>query len=188
LEQIRLETAALVLRPLRLSDVAATYAMSNEPAFRQWLPSQVYADEAETQEALEFLIEQYTAPADPRLGPYVLAAEHKLDGCLIGHVGLSPFEGDVEVGFAIAGAYQRQGLATEGVIATCHWAFERFGLSRILAVAAQSNQGSRRVLERAGFLHQRDRVILFQGTEQPVSVYCLGGLEPPTADESSAWR
>lgn len=175
--RLRIGTEALVLRPFELGDAAAAYVLSNEPAFRQWLPSQVYADEAEACGALKFLVEQYAAPADPRLGPYVLAVEHRVDGSLIGHVGLSPIEGDVEIGFAIAEAYQRQGLATEGVVAACRWAFVRFGLSRILAMAAQSNQGSRRVLARAGFVHQEDRVMCFQGAEQAVSVYCLRGPE-----------
>jgi RimJ/RimL family protein N-acetyltransferase len=178
----RIETEALVLRPFELGDAAAVYALSIEPAARQWLPSQVYADEVEARDVLKSLIEAYAAPADPHLGPYVLAVEHQVDGSLIGHVGLSPFEGDAEIGFGIAEAYQRQGLATEGVVAVCRWAFERFGLPRILAIAAQSNQGSRRVLTRAGFGHQGDRVICFQGAEQGVSVYYLNGPQAPTAE------
>ncbi len=149
----RIETEALVLRPFELGDAAAVYAQSNEPASRQWLPSQVQTDEVEARELLKLLIEQYAAPADPRRGPYVLAVDHRSDGTLIGHVGLSPFEGDVEIGFAVAEAYQRQGLAVEAVIAACRWAFGRFGLPRILAIAAQSNHGSRKVLARAGFEH-----------------------------------
>jgi ribosomal-protein-alanine N-acetyltransferase len=173
----RIETEALVLRPFELGDAPAVYALSNEPAARQWLPSQVYADEVAARGVLKFLIEQYAAPADPRRGPYVLAIDHRSDGTLIGHVGLSPFEDDVEVGFAVAEAYQRQGLAVEAVIAACRWALGRFGLPRILAIAAQSNLGSRKVLARAGFKHQADRVMCFQATEQAVSVYCLSGPE-----------
>jgi RimJ/RimL family protein N-acetyltransferase len=139
----RIETEALVLRPIELGDAAAMYALSNEPAFRQGLPSQVYADVVEARGVLKFLIEEFTAPADPRRGAYVLAVDHRGDGALIGHVGLSPFEGDVEVGFAVAEAYQRQGLAVEAVIAACRWALSRFGLPRILAITAQSSQGSR---------------------------------------------
>ena len=174
----RIETEALVLRPFELGDAAAVCAQSNEPACRQWLPSQVQADEAEAHALLKLLIEQYAAPADPRHGPYVLAVDHRSDGGLIGHVGLSPLDGDVEVGFAIAEAYQRQGLAVEAVIAACHWAFDEFGLPRIMAIAAQSNHGSRKVLARAGFEHQVDRVMCFQATEQAVSVYCLSGQGP----------
>jgi len=169
----RIETEALVLRPFELGDAAAVYAQSNEPACRQWLPSQVQADESEARALLQLLIDQYAAPADPRHGAYVLAVDHRNDGGLIGHVGLSPLDGEVEVGCAIAEAYQRRGLAVEAVIAVCHWAFDEFGLQRILGITAQSNHASRKVLARAGFEHQVDRVMCFQGTEQAVSVYCL---------------
>lgn len=172
----RIETEALVLRPFELRDAAAVCAQSNEPASRQWLPSQVYADEVEARGVLKFLIEQYEAPADPRRGPYVLAVDHLGDRALIGHVGLSPFDGDVEVGFSVAEAYQRQGFAVEAVIEACRWAFGKFGLPRILAVTAQPNLGSRKVLARAGFEHNADRVMCFQSSEQAVSVYCLSGL------------
>ncbi|MDP6418460.1 MAG: GNAT family N-acetyltransferase [Candidatus Krumholzibacteria bacterium] len=172
---LRIETESLVLRPFEIGDTATVYALSTEPASRKWLPSQVYADEAEARETLEFLREQYSRPADPRSGPYVLAVDHRGDDTLIGHVGLSPLDGDVEIGFSIAEAYQGQGLAVEAVSAACLWAFGRFGLSRILAIAAQSNQGSRKVLARAGFEHQTDRVMDFQGVEQAVSEYALFG-------------
>jgi len=173
----QIETDALVLRPFGLQDAAAVCALSNEPSSKKWLPSQVHADEDEARGVLRFLIKQYAEPADPRRGPLVLAVDHRDDGALIGHVGLSPFEGDVEIGFAVAEAYQRQGLAVEAVIATCGWALGRFRLPRILAITAQSNRGSRKVLTRAGFEHQEDRVMCFQATDQTVSVYYLSGAK-----------
>jgi len=66
-------------------------------------------------------------------------------------------------------------LAVEAVVAACSWAFGKFGLSRILAITAHSNEGSKKVLVRAGFEHQEDRVMLFQGTEEKVGVYSLFG-------------
>jgi RimJ/RimL family protein N-acetyltransferase len=174
-QPFRIETKALVLRPLELRDAPAVYALSNEPAARQWLPSQVHADEDAARGVLAFLVEQCASPGDPRHGPFVLAVEHRGDGTLIGHVGLSPFEDEVEIGFAVAEAYQGRGLAVEAVRAACRWAFASFGLPGILAIAAQSNRGSRKVLARAGFEHRADRVMCFQGTEQAVSVYCLSG-------------
>lgn len=180
----RIETQALVLRPFTLEDTAHVYALNKEPSARQWLPSQVYADEAEARAVLEFLIDQFTVPGDPRRGAYVMAIDHRRDNKLIGHVGLSPFEGDVEVGFAIAEAYQRRGLAVEAVTGACRWALGRFGLARILAITAHSNRGSRKVLARAGFEHHEDRVMCFQGTEQMVSVYCLSGSAEAVGGEA----
>lgn len=174
---LRIETESLVLRPFELGDAAAFWTLNKESTYGQWLPSQVYADESEALGVLKSLIGQFASPADPRRGAYVLAVDHRRDDKLIGHVGLSPFESDVEIGFAIAEAYQRQGLALEAVMATCRWAFRKFGLPRIVAITALSNQGSRRVLARAGFEHHEDRHMLFQGTDERVSVYYLSGPE-----------
>lgn len=131
----------------------------------------MYEDESQARSVLEYLISKYSDPGDPRLGPYVLAIEHRLARTLIGHIGFSPFEKDVEIGFAIGQAYQRRGLATEAVVAGTRWALEAFGLQRVLGIAATENKASCRTLENAGFLRQRDRSMMFQGTEQMVSVY-----------------
>ena len=48
----RIETDSLILRPFELGDAATVYAQSNEPASRQWLPSQVQAGEAEARALL----------------------------------------------------------------------------------------------------------------------------------------
>jgi RimJ/RimL family protein N-acetyltransferase len=172
-EDLPIITESLLLRQFVPEDAAAALLLSNEQGFREWLPSQVYADEAEARSVLESLISQYIAPANPRLGPYVLAIEHRVDRQLIGHVGFSPIDQDVEIGFAIAERYQRRGLAIEAILAGSRWAFDKFELPRILAITRQTNQASRRALERAGFEHEEDRIMRFQGTQEPVSVYAL---------------
>ena len=64
-----------------------------------------------------------------------------------------------------------QGLATEAVIAAVRWAFENFGMERIVGVTSARNVASMRVLEHAGFVHERDTVMNFQGSEQEVTVW-----------------
>jgi ribosomal-protein-alanine N-acetyltransferase len=122
---------------------------------------------------LESLIGQYSSPANPRQGAYVLAIEHKADRTVIGHVGLSPIDDDVEIGFAIAQRYQGRGFAAEAIVAASWWAFESFALDRILGITSAANIASKRALLRAEFVHQGDKVMRFQGTEQSVSVYAL---------------
>jgi RimJ/RimL family protein N-acetyltransferase len=79
----------------------------------------------------------------------------------------------VEIGFSIAERIQRQGLATEAIGAASRWAFRRFGLKRILGVTSNANLASMRTLRRAGFVHDEDRVMNFQGSEEEVRVYVL---------------
>jgi RimJ/RimL family protein N-acetyltransferase len=50
---------------------------------------------------------------------------------------------------------------------------QAFGLERILGVTAAANTASKRSLERAGFVFERDMSMSFQGAVQAVSVYAL---------------
>ena len=164
-------TRSLLLRPLALEDADVAYALSNEEPARKWLSSQVYRDVAHASSVVQFLIRQQSDPGDPRLGAYVLAIERKAQAGMIGHVGLSPLDRDVEVGFGIALAYQRRGFASEAVAAMCAWAFEAFHLPRIIAVAAAENTASCRTLVNSGFVHQETKLFKLQGAEQMVDVY-----------------
>ena len=79
----------------------------------------------------------------------------------------------MEIGFAIAERHQRRGLATEAIDAASRWGLQAFELPRILVVTSAANLASKRTLSRAQFAYQGERVMHFQGTEQPVSVYML---------------
>ena len=166
-------TRSLVLRHIVPEDAAALLVLSNEPASRAWLPSQVYRDAEHARAAVEFLIAQAADPADPRLGPYVLAIEDRADGSLLGHVGFSPLDGEVEIGFSIAESRQGRGFATEAIVAAARWVFARFHLERIVAITDAANVASQRTLARAGFIHEGDRTMTFQGTEKLVRTYVL---------------
>jgi RimJ/RimL family protein N-acetyltransferase len=164
-------TARLVLRRFVPADAAKVIRMSCEDAMRKWIPSQVYRDEAHAASVLEFLISQCDVPGDPRLGPYVLGVESRHSGELVGHVGLSPFGKEVEVGFAIEEAQQGKGLATEAVHAMCAWANRELALPSILGIAALGNRASQAVLRKAGFERRGERTIRMQGVEQPVVIF-----------------
>ena len=179
LNQLPLNTRSLLIRQVVIGDARDLLVLSNEETFRAWLPSQVYSDESHARSVLEFLIGQYSTPANPRQGAYVLVIEHKADRTLIGHVGLSPIDDDVEIGFAIAQRYQGQGLAVQAIVATSRWAFEAFELDRILGITSSANIASKRALVHAEFAHQGDKVMRVQGTEQPVSVYALSAHSGP---------
>jgi|GEM_PF-797113 len=172
-QRLPLETALLSIREFVPEDARDIFRLSTEEGYRTWLPSQVYRDESQARSVLEFLISKYSDPGNPRLGPYVLAIEHRMDRTLIGHVGFSPFDDDVEIGFAIGERYQGRGLATEAVVAASQWALETFALERILGIASAVNIASKRTLIRARFAHEKDCLMPFQGTEQAVTMYAL---------------
>lgn len=166
-----IETASLRIRHLVVEEAERMMELNGEESTRRWLPSHVYADTTEAVARVRFLVACYSTPGDPRLGPYVLAVEHLASGALLGHVGFSPFDADVEVSYAIAEDSRGHGYGAESLLRSCRWAAAQFSLSRILAITEAANAPSRRTLERAGFLHESDTVMTFQGTEQTVSRY-----------------
>jgi [ribosomal protein S5]-alanine N-acetyltransferase len=166
-----LETRSLILRPLALRDTRKILEMSQEDGIRKWIPSQVYRDEKHASSVLAFLISQYRADVDPRTSPYVLGIELKSTKDLVGHVGLSPLGGDVEVGYAVERSQQRKGIATEAVRAMCDWAAAKFPSTCLLGITVQENFPSQRVLLRAGFRHSGERTMHFQGAERTVLVF-----------------
>lgn len=145
--------------------------LNAEPTTRRWLPSHVYADAHEATARMHELIAFYSAPGDPRHGPYVLAVEHLATGTLLGHVGFSPLDDEVEVSYAIAEDSRGRGYGAESLLAACVWAAVQFQLPRVLAITEAANEPSRRTLERAAFVHETDTVMPFQGSPQTVSRY-----------------
>lgn len=157
-------TPSLKLRPFRLSDTEKVFAMSIESGMKKWIPDQVYRDSSHAEEVLQFLIEQYEGTPTPRQNPIVFGICLKATGTLIGHVGLSPCQDEVEIGYAIETSEQGKGYATEAVRAMSDWGLQAhpgtgFGLSHIVGIVSAENQGSCRVLEKAGFTldHEEQR-------------------------------
>lgn len=65
---------------------------------------------------------------------------------------------EVEVAWAISPERWRQGLATELAQASISTAFGPLGLKEIIAFTLPHNVASRRVMEKAGFIYERDIV------------------------------
>lgn len=168
-----MKTRSLRLRCFAPGEAAAVLALNNEPSTRRWLPSHAYAGVEEAQAALDHLIRCCLSPGDPRLGPYVLGVEHLASGELIGHVGFSPLDGDVEISYAIAERHRGRGYGAEGVAAACAWAGTQFGLPRLVAVTDVENQASRNMLLGCGFEAIEVKSMQFQGTPRRVVVYHL---------------
>lgn len=166
-----IHTQRTVLRLFELDDAPKAFAMSQEPGMRTWIPDQVYADEEAARAVLRHLVRCYEDPGSPAHGPYVLAVALRDTPELIGHVGLSPLDGEVEVGYAIAEQHQGQGLATEAVAATVRWALSHFGLARVMAYVATENIASYRVVERAGFSFVEESRRSMHGTMRSVRTY-----------------
>ncbi len=144
---IILDTARLTLRPLAPDDAPLLGRYSREPAAREELPDEVCETEADAAELIGFLAgcwqkDQY---------PLVLGIAEKAGGTLIGHVGLSEIPDGIEIGYAVAEAFQRRGYAAEAAAALTRWALDCLRLPRVYGIVKQGNLASASVLRRAGY-------------------------------------
>ena len=165
-------TPSLQLRHFVQDDALAAMALNAERSTRQWLPSHVYATAADAQSRLKYLISSYKEPGHPQLGPYVLAVTEASTFRLLGHVGFSPLDNEVEVSYAIAENARGRGYGVESLACACDWIAIAFSVSSVVAITAVENIPSRRTLERAAFAHVQDEVMLLQRVRNAVSRYC----------------
>lgn len=175
-DPLRIQATHLTLRPFELEDAAKVFAMSQEPGIRAWIPDQVYEDEPAALEVLRYLITQYQAVVTPAQSPYVLGVCLKGSWELIGHVGLSPLDGLVEIGYAIEEKHQGNGYATQAVTAMTEWGTRDLGLHGILGIVGGGNIASRKVLEHAGFELISEAVGVLHGWRGSIRTY---RKEPP---------
>lgn len=84
-----------------------------------------------------------------------------VDGVVIGDCfthGGADEAGDIEIGYALAAPYRRQGYGTELVAGLSAWLLEHDEIERVVARNVDAaNVGSRRVLERVGFTLEWDK-------------------------------
>jgi [ribosomal protein S5]-alanine N-acetyltransferase len=87
--------------------------------------------------------------------------------------------GEVEVGWAIVPERWGQGLATELALASVDVAFRELRLPEIVAFALPDNVASRRVMEKAGFVYEREVAhggmphVLYRRARGAASASCL---------------
>jgi RimJ/RimL family protein N-acetyltransferase len=146
---IAIETPRLIIRRFRAPDLASFMAYRNDPEvarYQSW-------ESISITEAQEFIARQ------SRLRPgipgrwFQFAVELKASGALAGDCALlinklSPRIG--ELGYTFAREHQGAGFATEASRAVIDYAFESFGVNRVIATTDCRNTRSWALMERLG--------------------------------------
>jgi RimJ/RimL family protein N-acetyltransferase len=142
-----LRTDRLLLRRWRASDLDPLAGLNADPIVMEHFPAtRTRAQSAE-------LIERSERCFDER-GYGLWAVEIPAQEPLIGFVGLEPVGVDldfgpaVELGWRLARAFWKRGLASEAAAAAIAFAFERLALAELVSYTAACNVRSRRVMER----------------------------------------
>ena len=143
-------TERLIIRPLKEGDAQALYENHLDKEVQKWFPNESYADALEALEAIRFFGE---CVKEKRL-PYVLGAELKDTGELIGDAGISAVEGQMdqtEIGYCIGQKHRGHGYASELLNAMSGIAFSHFEIKAIDGRVIRGNEASVKVLEKNGY-------------------------------------
>jgi RimJ/RimL family protein N-acetyltransferase len=148
-----LQTARLLLRQWRETDLEPFAQMNRDPAVMEYFPALLSRDQSD---AIVARIEQMFCEQ----GFGLWALEVPGVAAFIGFVGLSVprfeafFTPCVEVGWRLAREHWGHGYATEAARAALDFGFGACGLTEIVAMAVATNQRSRRVMERLGMTRE----------------------------------
>lgn len=145
--QVELRGPRVWLRPWRADDLDEFAALNADPAVMEFFPAVLSRDETAA------MLERARATiAERGWGWWCL----DIDGGCAGFVGLSQpnfdahFTPCVEVGWRLARRYWGHGYATEAARLALAYGFDVLGLAEIVSFTTESNQRSRRVMERLG--------------------------------------
>ena len=151
----RFDTERLLAERLRATDYADLCRMNQNPRVMETIGG-LRSDET-TREYLRKNLEHWD-----RYGFGVWILRTKGDGMFVGRSALRHADVDgndeTEIGYALMPEYWGLGLATEISHAMLQIAFERLGLTEVVALVSPSNVASRRVVEKVGGSYERDIV------------------------------
>ncbi|WP_269515534.1 GNAT family N-acetyltransferase [Brevundimonas subvibrioides] len=147
-----LSTARLTLTPVALSDFEDMTTLWRDEAFTREITGRALSEEEVWFRVLRDL-GHWSA-----LGRGNWSMRLKADGTYVGSVGVLNYRRDVsppmdapELGWGIAGAFQGQGLAREGVEAALAWADTVLDAPRTVCMITPGNLASIRLAGRVGY-------------------------------------
>lgn len=147
-----LETERFVLRAVTAGDTADIFGMMSDPHVTRYfgrLPMTSIDEAAQRVEQIQTAFSEKTGVR--------WAITRREDGQFIGTCGfwrLIEPHARAEIGYDLAPAWWGQGVMPEAVAAALQFGFMRMGLHSVEAQIHPDNHGSRRVLEKLGFVQE----------------------------------
>lgn len=167
-EDLRLETARLELRPLTFDDLDDLASMLGDAEGLIHWGAPLDRDEA--REWIERNRRRYDVDGFGRCAVILRST-----GELVGDCGLirTVVEGqpEVELGWIVSRSHRGEGIATEAAAAWRDYALGTLGLDRIVSMVSATNVSSRRVAEKLGMTVEREA--MWGGL--PHLMYSMGG-------------
>ena len=157
-----IETERLILRPLTLADAdTAYYGWTGDPEvakYVSWLPHHSICDALKWLEEVAW--EREVADIAARRDNYIWGFVLKETGELFGSGGLIWEEGQkrYQVGYNIMKTHWNRGYTTEAMRGILRFAAAMLGIQKVSGGHAKENLASGKVLEKLGFVYDRDDV------------------------------
>ena len=148
----QLETERLILRQLRPDDAEDIFRIYADPQVMRYWSSAPMRSIDQAHRKIKSVIDAFRATEGIRW-----AITRKGSGRLIGSCGhwrLLKQHFRSEIGYELAPEQWGQGIMPEAVAAILRFGFEHMGLHSVEAQIEPNNQGSRRVLEKLGFVQE----------------------------------
>jgi RimJ/RimL family protein N-acetyltransferase len=167
----------LTLRPLTAPEAERALAGSGELTFVEDYPS-TFATEVLRLVAAYPPELAADEPTKPPLGPWAIV--RRSDDAVVGTLSCARMDEDtaVTVGYEVAPSCQGRGYATEALGLAVEHLLSQPEVLRVCADAAADHVASRRVMEKAGLLWQRDQVETLDGREVTLAHYAIDRVPP----------
>lgn len=152
-----LRTARLILEPVTLAQVEATFA-GDRAALEQLVGAAIpeaWPGRALVERAFAASLEAIRADPTTRLwGDRLMIADEDGRKFVVGSVIFHgrPTDGVAEVGYGVEERWQKHGYASEGTRACVEWALAQQGIHAVTATTPPWHAASIRVLERSGLV------------------------------------
>jgi ribosomal-protein-alanine N-acetyltransferase len=169
----RLESRALVLRPLAGRDLLDMWEYLSDPLISEFTTWEYHQDMAATLAYLESVLGKQARGEVENWG-IELQSEGKLVG-MAGFGNVDETHRHGEIGYVLSRKYWNRGIMSEAVGLIVREGFSSLGLEKIIGRCIDENIGSRRVLEKAGFRQEGllRRQFLKRETYRDIALYGL---------------
>ncbi len=146
-----LETERCLLRQPTDNDAAAMLRIFGDPAVTRYLGRRPITDVAVARRNIERYLTEWRNHTGFRW-----LVEHRDAGVIgtCGYFDLKPDDCRAELGYALTPAWWGKGYATEVTTAALNYAFDHTPMHSVAAQIDPENEGSRRLLEKLGFVQE----------------------------------
>lgn len=141
---MEIKTERLLLRPVEMADLEATYAYASDIENTRYMMYLPYESMEETQQAIQDSVDQWKSARPTHWEFAVMKDGEQIGGVTLYFVG----EGEFELGWVLSKRHWHHGYAAEAAQALIDYACQNLNAKRIFAGCDKENTASENVMRR----------------------------------------